>query len=199
MDDLISFPDAKIRPLGPASQACLDRGWTNLRQAALGIRTMDYGVNSLPLHPLSLLQDGVGTCVTKHALLATCALELGVPIAKAIGIYAMDDSLVTGVAGLLAPLGLTCVPASHCFLVWGPYRFDLTEGNCNGKNHPIDSYLWIEATVPLPSEEEEQRIFHRGLEVFLSREGLSGHEDRVLQAKALCSEHLHSLLACRTA
>lgn len=196
MDDLCTLPNSPLTNRGPITKECLERGWSTFRQAALGIQAMPYGYNAAPVTIDSLFRDGRGTCITKHAALATCAREMGLDLRKAIGIYVMDDALVSGLGGILAPLGLKGVPASHCFLTSGPYRYDLTEGNCNGKNGPVESYLYIEVTEPLPDEAVEAAIVRWGLEVFLEREGLADNQGLVLKAQALCAAHLKNLLSC---
>ena len=80
-----------------------------------------------------LFKEKLGSCTTKHAVIATLAEESGLPIKKAIGIYAMTEEIVTGAGNILDSFGLPCVPMLHCFLVYRDHRVNLTEGNDNGK------------------------------------------------------------------
>ncbi|MCK7515680.1 MAG: hypothetical protein MZV70_74685 [Desulfobacterales bacterium] len=91
-----------------------------------------------------LFKEKMGTCTTKHAVIATLAAELGLPITRGVGIYAMTEAIVTGTDKILAEYGLPYVPMIHCFLEYGNYRVDLTEGNRNGKNRPIDDFLYTD-------------------------------------------------------
>ena len=50
---------------------------------------MPYGSNSNKDDILILFKEGYGSCTTKHAVIATLAEELGIPISKSTGIYAM--------------------------------------------------------------------------------------------------------------
>jgi hypothetical protein len=59
-------------------------------------------------------------------------------------------ALVSGADKILIEYRLPDVPMIHCFLEYGEYRVDLTEGNRNGKNRPIDDFLFtgrVEATI----------------------------------------------------
>ena len=51
----------------------------------------------------------------------------------------------------------------HCFLSDGTRRVDLTEGNRNGKNGPIDTLLFTARVSPDISEKEEYRLYRQAL------------------------------------
>ena len=167
MDHIEVLPHVTLDPSAPFGAAFLKKKVTTLIDAARYLKEMDYG------HPPSrsledALEAGVGTCYHKHGILASCAREVGVPVQKALGIYPMDSSLVPSVAAVLSSCGLSYVPATHCFLVYGAYRVDLTEKNCNGKTGPIDSYFYIEIVPPDLSEDAEREIYR----LFMEKEWL---------------------------
>lgn len=59
----------------------------------------------------------------------------------------------------------------HCFLAYEHYRVDLTEGNANGKNGPIDRLLVTAKVTPNISAKEEYLIYRNALkEDILKRE-----------------------------
>jgi hypothetical protein len=61
----------------------------------------------------------------------------------------------------------------HCFLVYGDYRVDLTEGNRNGKNQPIDDFLHTEPVAHNISGKAEYLKYRQALkEHILEREDL---------------------------
>ncbi|RPI76838.1 MAG: hypothetical protein EHM45_11550 [Desulfobacteraceae bacterium] len=111
-----------------------------------------------------LFKEKMGTCTTKHAVIATLALELGLPVVKMVGIYAMTEEIVTGTDRILKKYGLPYVPMVHCFLEYGPHRVDLTEGNHNGKNKPIENFLFAVPVAPAISAKEEYLLYRKAFE-----------------------------------
>lgn len=76
---------------------------------------------------------------------------------KNLGFYRLNDEIVSGVNSLLQPHNLDFIPQIHCFLEYGKFRIDLTEGNCNGKNKAIKNYDFVVRVRPdLTRAEEEQ-------------------------------------------
>lgn len=166
MDPIAVLPDRVITDKGPVSQAFLKRGWTSFGEACRQVHRMPYGYNT-SREPLILFRENRGTCTTKHMAVGLLAEELGLPIGKSIGIYAMDEALVTGAGALAGAHGLPYIPMVHCFLTAGTRRVDLTEGNRNGKNGPIDTFLFTARVRPDISEKEEYRLYRQALQVHI--------------------------------
>lgn len=158
MDKLTDFPDKAIVAGRVVSDRFLSLGIHRFREACRYVHQVPYGYNSDRDDLMILFKEGFGSCTTKHAVIATLAHELGLPIGKSIGIYAMTEAIVTGSGEILAKYSLPYVPMVHCFLAGGGVRVDLTEGNRNGKNRPIDNFLYTE-NVPanIPAKEEYLR------------------------------------------
>jgi hypothetical protein len=128
-----------------------------------------------------LFKEKMGSCTTKHAVIATLASELLLPIQKSIGIYPMTEAIVTGTDHILNRYSLPYVPMIHCFLAYGQYRVDLTEGNANGKNRPIDTFLYTEAVIANISAKDEYLIYRRALEdPILKRSELQGKSMKMI-------------------
>ncbi len=51
----------------------------------------------------------------------------------------------------------------HCFLTDGEHRVDLTEGNANGKNRPIDDFLTTETVIPNIAGKDEYLKYRNAL------------------------------------
>jgi hypothetical protein len=132
-----------------------------------------------------LFAENYGSCTTKHAVIATLAVELQLPIEKSIGIYAMTEDLVTGTQPILKKYELPFVPMVHCFLVYKDYRVDLSEGNRNGKNGPIDYFLHTESVQPNISAKDEYLLYRRALkDSILTRKEMQGIDlKRILKAR----------------
>ena len=58
---------------------------------------------------------------------------------------------------------MTAIPVVHCFLVHERFRVDLTEGNLNGKNGPIDDFLYTHGVAPDISSRDEYRLYRQAL------------------------------------
>ena len=67
------------------------------------------------------------------------------------------------------------IPVVHCFLSDGVHRVDLTEGNRNGKNGPIDTFLFTARVPPDISEKEEYCLYRQALTTHvLTRKEMAG-------------------------
>lgn len=153
------------------------------------MHALPYGYNSDREDPFILFKEGFGSCTTKHAVIATLAQELGLAIGKRVGIYSMTEAIVTGTRRILEHFVLPYVPMVHCFLQYSAAthfcRVDLTEGNRNGKNCPIDNFLHEEPVSASISAKEEYLFYRRALkDKVLLRQEFKGIDIKtVLQAR----------------
>ncbi len=162
MDKISCLPDAKIVDGGDLSRRFLGLGIDTFHGACDHVLAMPYGYNTS--RELTVLFDeGRGSCTTKHSVAAALAAELGLPVVKTIGIYPMNETLVTGAGEILARFGLESLPMVHCFLASPGCRVDLTEGNLNGKNGPVDDFLYTEAVEPNISAKDEYLLYRKAL------------------------------------
>ncbi len=164
MDAIERLPDIDLWDAGPVSRHFLAEGCKTFQAACRHVHRMPYGYNSTRDDPLILFAEGFGTCTTKHMAIGLLARETGLPVDKCIGIYPMTEPLVTGAGAICRQYGLPAIPVVHCFLVHDRYRVDLTEGNLNGKNGPIDVFLYIRNVTPDISARDEYRLYRRALE-----------------------------------
>jgi hypothetical protein len=97
----------------------------------------------------------------------------------------MNEAIVTGTQLLLTKYDLPYVPMLHCFLEYGNYRVDLTEGNQNGKNGPIDDFLFTTKVTPNITEREEYLVYRQALkDTILVRVEMQGvNTKRILKAR----------------
>jgi hypothetical protein len=171
--------------LGPVSLRFLEMDITDFIAACRFAHELPYGYNSDRDDLLILFKEKMGTCTTKHAVIATLAEELQLPIHKHVGIYAMSEDLVTGTDAILSKYHLPYVPMLHCFLVSGDTRVDLTEGNNNGKKRSIDTFLFSQQVIPNISAKEEYLLYRKALaDAILNQDELSGVEiKQILHAR----------------
>lgn len=185
MDPVSDLPDARLSAKGEVSSGFLELGVTSFREACRFVANMPYGYNSDRDDPMALFREGMGTCTTKHGVIAALAKEMGLPVKKTIGIYKMTEALVTGTEAILTKHQLPYLPMTHCFLAYGQHRVDLTEGNRNGKNGPVDEFLFTREVVPNFTEKDEYLLYRQVLmEQILTRDEFRSVDLRtVLQAR----------------
>jgi hypothetical protein len=167
MDSYSVFPNSPIQKKGSISEKFIDLKIKKFWDACTYVHDLPYGYNSSTEDILILFKEGYGSCTTKHAVIATLAEELNIPVHKMIGIYAMTEDIVTGADIILETYHLPYLPMIHCFLVYDSYRVDLTEGNANGKNRSIDEFLFTEKTIPNVSEKDEYILFRKALKTHI--------------------------------
>ena len=179
------FPNKQIGETGPVPRAFLELGITNMHEACRYVHELPYGYNSDRGDLMILFKEKIGSCTTKHAVIATLALESGLPIEKSIGIYAMTEAIVAGAGEILDKYGLPYVPMVHCFLVYGDHWVDLTEGNHNGKKRPVEDFLYTEKVIANISAKDEYLLYRKALtDHILKRKELIGFDvKRILHAR----------------
>jgi hypothetical protein len=185
VDHFTVFPEKSITGVDPVSQAFLNLGIPSFQEACRYVHELPYGYNSNRDELMILFREKMGSCTTKHAVIATLAAKLGLPITRGVGIYPMTEAIVAGTNKILAEYNLPYVPMIHCFLEYGNYRVDLTEGNRNGKNRPIDEFLYTDRVEATISAKDEYMIYRNALsEDILKRPELKGVDlKRILHAR----------------
>jgi len=158
------FPNRSLLSGKPISDIFIERDIHNFHDACQYVHNLPYGYNSDRDDLLILFRENFGSCTTKHAVIATLAQELCLPIQKAMVIYAMTERLVTGTQSILARYNLPYIPMIHCLLLYADYRVDLTQGNQNGKNHPIDDLLFSHPVAANISAKDEYRLYRQALD-----------------------------------
>jgi hypothetical protein len=163
MDHFNVFPEKPISNSGEISQKFLSLHIQTFLEACRYVHALPYGYNSDRDDLIILFKENMGSCTSKHAVMATLAVELNLPIEKNIGIYAMTEEIVTGTNAILKKYALPYLPMVHCFLSYQNHVVDLTEGNNNGKNRSIESFLYTEKVEPNISAKDEYLLYRRAL------------------------------------
>ena len=135
---------------------------------------------------LILFKEGYGSCTTKHEVIATLAQELNIPVYKMIGIYAMNEELVSGTQQILEKHKLPYLPMIHCFLLYNSQYVDLTSGNNNGKNKEVTEFLYTEKVQSNISEKDEYMLYKNVL------------KNHILQRKEMAGITMVQLLHARS-
>jgi len=181
VDKFTVFPDRTLTEVGIISAKFLSLGINSFLDACRYVHELPYGYNSDRDDLMILFKENKGTCTTKHAVIATLAQELDLPVVKNVGIYAMTEEIVTGADAILAKYKIPYVPMIHCFLVCGKHSVDLSEGHNNGKNRPIDDFLFTQQVEPNISAKDEYLLYRKALkEHILTRREMAGSGIRII-------------------
>ena len=185
MDSYDKLPDAEIKSNGEISEKFLELGIPTFKKACEYVHNTDYGYNSNYDDKMIFFKEKMGTCTSKHAVIAGLAEELNIPLHKHVGIYKFAEEISTDVNGILKKYNVPYVPMAHCFLVYKNFHFDLTEGNCNGKNTTIEKFIHEEEVDPFISRKDEYLLYKRVLkELILPSKEMEGVKERsILKAR----------------
>ncbi len=181
MDSYNNLPNAEIKPVGQISRKFLELGITSFKEACDYVHNIEYGYNTNYDDKLIFFKENMGTCTSKHAVIAALAEELNIPLYKHVGVYKLTEEIAIGVNTILEKYDVPYVPMVHCFLVYREFRFDLTEGNCNGKNTSIENFIHEEKVEPFISRKDEYLLFKNVLkEKILPSKEIEGKAERSL-------------------
>lgn len=156
-------------------------GRRDYHAAARHVRRLPYGRNSQRADYGLVLQEGRGTCSTKHALLAALAREHGWPVELRLGIYEMSGDNTPGVGPVLCRYGLELVPEAHCYLAYGGVRVDLTRVVAPD---PILDFLYEETIEPAGIGAYKVDVHRRFVRGWAAERGLDF--ERVWRAREGC-------------
>ncbi len=181
MDSYDKLPDAEIKPVGQISKKFLDLGIDSFKQACEYVNNIEYGYNTNYDDKLIFFKEKKGTCTSKHAVIAGLAEELNIPLFKHVGVYKFTEEISTGTNKILGKYSIPYVPMVHCFLVYKGFRFDLTEGNCNGKNTTINELIYEEQVNPFISGKDEYLLFKKVINNYvLPTKEMEGIKEKLL-------------------
>ena len=169
-----------------ADGACLGAwfvalGREDYHAAALHVRRLPYGRNSRRADYGLVLQEGRGTCSTKHALLAALAAEHGRFVELRLGIYEMNADNTPGVGPVLRRYGLDFIPEAHCYLEYRGARVDLTSIEAAS---PFESLLHEETIGPDQIGAYKPDVHRRFVRGWAAERGLDF--ERVWRAREEC-------------
>jgi hypothetical protein len=163
MKDYSVLPNRPIQKAGIISKFFWNLGVKSFLDACAYVQNLPCGYNSDRDDLMILFKERMGSCTTKHAVIATLAEELDLPVNKLIGIYAMTETIVNGTDRILQKYDLPYIPMIHCFLEYRNHWVDLTEDNHNGKNQSIETFFYIERVHPNISAKQEYLFYRQAL------------------------------------
>ncbi|MFW9829738.1 MAG: hypothetical protein ACFFEY_19345 [Candidatus Thorarchaeota archaeon] len=181
MDSYSNLPEVEIVPNGEISKKFLNLGIKSFRAACEYVHGKEYGYNTDYEDKMIFFKENKGTCTTKHATIAGLAEELNIPLYKHVGVYKFTEVISRGANKILRKYGVPYIPMVHCFLVYKDFRFDLTEGNCNGKDTTIEEFIYEQKVDPFISRKEEYLLLKKVIkEELLTSKKMEGIKERIL-------------------
>lgn len=181
MDSYDYLPDKEINALGKISKKFLELGITSFKDACEYVHNQEYGYITDYDDEMIFFKENRGTCTTKHGVIAALAEELNIPLYKNVGVYKFTEEISTGANEIMIKYNVPYAPMVHCFLVYDKYRFDLTEGNNNGKKTSIEEFIHTEKVIPFISRKDEYLLLKRVLkEKILPSHEMKGIDERTL-------------------
>jgi hypothetical protein len=182
MDSFDLLPNGTISSeYGEYSRKFLELGVSDFKGACMYVHNLEYGYNSNKDDKWILFKENKGSCTTKHAVIATLADELGIPLHKHVGVYKFNEDICKGAGKITEKYSLPYIPMVHCFLVYKNNRFDLTEGNFNGKKRSIDSFIHEKEVIPFITRIDEYKLYKDIVEKYvLPSEEMKGLKMRTI-------------------
>jgi len=138
-DALDRLANRPFAPDGPFTARFRAAGVGDFAGAARHLLKLPYGRIADRSRFWLVLEEGRGTCTTKHALLAALAREQEIDVQLMLGIYEMSERNTPGVGPVLDAHGLQSIPEAHCFLRHQGERIDITGVPAGAE--PIDRFL----------------------------------------------------------
>jgi len=164
MDSYELLPQLDITPSAEISRKFIEMGINTFQEACNYVHNLEYGYNNDADDRWILFKELKGSCTPKHGVIAGLAEELKVPLYKHVGIYEFTENIVKGAQKIIDKFQIPYIPIVHCFLVYNNHRFDLTEGNFNGKETSIEEFLHEEQVEPFISRKDEYLLYRRALD-----------------------------------
>jgi hypothetical protein len=138
-DPLEQLTNRPFSAVGPFTSLFQTAGIHDFAAAARHVLTLPYGRIADRKKLRLVLEEGRGSCTTKHALLAELAREQGIEVHLTLGIYEMSERNTPGVGRVLSAHGLEYIPEAHCYLRHDSGRIDVTGVPAGAE--PIDHFL----------------------------------------------------------
>jgi hypothetical protein len=146
---------------------------------------LPYGRTSDQANWRLVLNEGTGTCSTKHALLKALSDELNLEIQLTLGIYPMHESNTPGVGRVLSVHSIDYIPEAHCYLRYKGMQVDLTRFDFEAEE-PISEFF-IERDIAPDHIGEFKQEFHK--EFILNHCGNEKFQ-RLWEVRELCIQAL---------
>ncbi len=148
MNDASStLPDFALSARAPLSHYFREKGLGNFGLTAKWVCALPYGRHNLQ-GDWRVLEEGCGTCSSKHALLKMLADENDwQEIHLYVGLVFLNEHTNVSVAKILRDAHLNRIPEAHCFLKYREHYFDFTSVAFNARQHTLCTSVQNETLI----------------------------------------------------
>ena len=181
-----AFEAVVLKLGGEISDAFVQLGSLDYRAAGRFVSRLPYGRNKAVHGSLIVLQEGRGTCSTKHAILRRLAIEQAVDVALVIGIYAMHERNTPGVGPVLRKYGLSSLPEAHCYLRFREKRVDVTRPIKANRPERTARFLYEEDIAPEQIGEYKTGLHRRFLQRWIAETADGRGLDEIWRIREEC-------------
>lgn len=184
-----NLPNFKLRSLKGVSYEFVNLGIADFHSAVSYVGELPYGRTSDRSDYRLVLTEGIGTCSTKHALLAQLCLEQDInEISLVIGMYKMNELNTPGVGAVLSLHNLEYIPEAHCYLNYDNNRFDFTRMLVGSV--PIQEFLVEKIINPEDIGEYKVNFHKRFIKQWKEEEKLSFDFEQLWKIREDCIKAL---------
>ncbi|HPU53272.1 MAG TPA: hypothetical protein PK359_17060 [Burkholderiaceae bacterium] len=193
--DAGSFRSALTSPSTIVVEAVRSMGHASFDALSRHVAALPYGRVSRADHPLAVLQEGRGTCSSKHLLLACVAQGCGhFEVMLTVGIYPMCEDNTPGVGAVLEARGLSAMPGAHCYLTIDHQRLDFT-GRPRGRSSVFSALTSEYFLAPEGLAGRKLQLHKQAIALWASEHGLS--EQAAWELREACVASLTQASAAR--
>lgn len=122
----IGLPNPIIEPHSNVGRSFLKEDILTLWDAIEYVYKLPYGRTTNKENYLQILDEKRGACSGKHALIASLAEKLFIPLKLTLGIFLLTSENMSKIAPVLAHYHLEAIPEAHCYLKYNSNTLDIT-------------------------------------------------------------------------
>lgn len=187
MTDLPNFPLNANLPLTKLSRQL---GFSNFHALAAHVQALPYGRNANRQELGLVLEEGKGSCSSKHAFLKAVAIENDDSnLELVLGMYRMHRGNTPGIGNTIELAGLDFIPEAHCYLRHDNRRIDLTQ---TGSSFELIQADLLEETLISPEQVAEFKVrYHRNfIQLWVTEARPTWSLEKVWEVREMCIQRL---------
>lgn len=186
----MSLPNFNLTGGLSVSDEFLKKDIKTFHDAVRFIHHLPYGRNKNPQNIASIIDEGIGTCSTKHACLKTLAEENEIhSIQLNLCIFSMNKKNTPGVGDILDAYKLSYILEAHMCLSYDNERYDFTFPETTRKSWEPD--ILIETTIDPDQIFDYKVSYHKSiLKDWIQRDNFPYSLDKVWEIREACIQAL---------
>lgn len=180
------LPNFNIVATTTVSEAFKEIGVQTFYDAIQKVHNLPYGRTEELLQFEKILEEGHGTCSTKHATLKALADEHALHgLELKLVIFAMDESNTPGIGHILEKYDLSYMFEAHTYLLYGDEAYDYTFPK--KKTMPWKNSVLLETTIATNQIGDFKKEYHKSvLKDWINSEDLTYTVDELWKIREEC-------------